>query len=322
MRVGVWIVFVGMAGILSAARSTECAAQETVAGQPVTLPGTEQFDLTSKSGETYRIFVAGPKDIPPGNGAPVIYLSDGNSNFPVVLAAAQKQARAGLQAVVVGIGYPTDDQEVHRRRRAVDLTPKTSPEWIKSNAPQMGDVETGGNDRFLAFIEDELKPAIERKFRIDRSRQTLFGHSFGGLFVLHALFSKPESFQTYVASSPSIWWNDGSVLEQAKAFAKDNSGENHSARLFVSIGSLEQRPGPGAPIQRAPSAGQKNMSEAAKGLAESLKASGVTVEFREFAEENHGTVVLPAASRGVRFALEDKAQGPPPASSGKANAFK
>jgi predicted alpha/beta superfamily hydrolase len=65
---------------------------------------------------------------------------------------------------------------------------------------------TGGNDAFLSFIIDELKPAIAKATQVDPGRQALFGHSLGGLFVLHALFSRSDAFDTFIAGSPSIWW--------------------------------------------------------------------------------------------------------------------
>jgi hypothetical protein len=209
---------------------------------------------------------------------------------------------------VVGIGYPTDDAKVHGERRSFDLTPPTSPDWLKSlpKGPAIG--KTGGNDEFLAFIEGELKPLVEKKYAVDRKRQTLFGHSFGGLFVLHTLFTKPEAFQTYLASSPSIWWNDRSVLGEEKAFAEKYACKELNARLLVTVGEWEQKAGPKVPKERAELLRDRRMVGNAKELADRLAKSpvkGLTVAFREFPEEDHGSVVLPAVSRGIRFALDD-----------------
>ncbi len=62
----------------------------------------------------------------------------------------------------------------------------------------------GGADDFLAFISADMKPLIESELAIDRGRQARFGHSVGGLFDVHVLFTRPESFESYVATSPSI----------------------------------------------------------------------------------------------------------------------
>jgi predicted alpha/beta superfamily hydrolase len=277
---------------------------------PVSIPQAEQFDVKSKGGLDYRIFVAAPKGKAPEKGYPVIYLTDGNGNFPTLLSAVRRQGPGGAAAVVVGIGYPSDDEKEFNARRTLDLTPLTSPEWLKSlpkGGPPLG--KTGGNDEFLKFIEDELKPLVERKYATDRARQTLFGHSFGGLFALHVLFTRPDAFQTYLASSPSIWWNDRSVLAEEQAFAKKLAGRAVNARLLVTVGEWEQKPGPKVTKERADMLRDRRQVDNARELADRmarLPVKKLTVSFREFAEEDHGSVVLPAASRGVRFALDDR----------------
>lgn len=280
-----------------------------VENRPVVIPRTEQFDVRAKSGLEYRIFLAVPTGELSAAGVPVIYLTDANSNFPILLAAAQRQIRETLPAVIVGIGYPTDDLAEIRRRRSVDLTPPTSSAWAAEKAKPFADLETGGNDRFCDFLEQELKPLIEKKYPVDRRRQTLFGHSFGGLFVLHVLFNRPESFKTYLASSPSLWWNDSSILQEEAAFLKKYAGQRVPARLLITVGEMEQPPlnaHPRQPVRRGPPG--RTVDET-KQLATRLSAAqldGLQAELRIFAEESHGSVVLPAASRGVRFSLENQ----------------
>lgn len=296
-----------MAGSLAKADPPVAPADLPVT-RPVVLPRAEMFDLRSKSGIEYRIYVAGQAGAIPETGAPVIYLTDGNLNFPVVLAAAQRQVRGGQSCVVVGIGYATDDPQEVRQRRSLDLTPPTSVEWMQKQAGPLADLKTGGHDQFADFIVNELKPIIERKYSINRQRQTLFGHSFGGLFALHVLFTRPELFQNYIASSPSIWWNDNSVLAEESEFIKKFTGKELPIKLMVSVGELEQGP-PGTNARPDPAQPQppRKTTPAAKELTARLNEAGIPglkVEYREFADENHGTVVLPAASRGVSFALE------------------
>jgi len=59
-------------------------------------------------------------------------------------------------------------------------------------------------DDFLKVIETDMKPRVFALAPVDRGNQTLFGHSFGGLTVLEALFREPGAFRTFVAASPSI----------------------------------------------------------------------------------------------------------------------
>lgn len=299
-----WLACSGLAALVPAVAS---AAEPELRSSPVVIPGAEQFDLRSKSGLDYRIFVAAPPGAPPDGGFPVIYLTDANGNFPVVLAAVRRQSLGEAAALVVGIGYPSDDRREQSERRWFDLTPAASAAWLRSlpsGGPAIG--KTGGIDDFLRFIEEELKPRIESRYSVDRRRQTLLGHSFGGLFVLHVLFSQPECFQTYLASSPSIWWNDASILAEQRAFVERVAERGIAARLLVTVGEWEETPGPGVPSERAQMLRERRMVTRARTLAESLQSAtihGLTVAHRVFDEEDHGSVFLPAASRGVRFAL-------------------
>lgn len=276
------------------------------AASPVTLPEARQFDFESRAGRSYRIFLAEPQGPKPEGGWPVLYLTDANSNFPVLLAAAQRQVRNQLPLVIVGIGYPGDDRTEHMRRRWFDLTPPASPEWVAQHAPEMAKLKPGGNDELLAFINSELKPLIESAIPIDQSQQTLFGHSFGALFALHVLFTTPKSFQTYLVASPSIWWNDGAILTEERRFLERFAGKALNRRVLITAGSLEGIP---RPLQGGNPAGSTNwnMVDTARAMSDRLATAGLTgftAEFRLFPEEAHGSVILPAASRGVRFALE------------------
>jgi predicted alpha/beta superfamily hydrolase len=65
----------------------------------------------------------------------------------------------------------------------------------------------GAHD-YLAFVERELIPYIEARYRADPQRRALGGHSLGGLFGAYALLTKPELFQHYILSSPSLWFHE------------------------------------------------------------------------------------------------------------------
>ncbi|PSN59292.1 hypothetical protein BS50DRAFT_626800 [Corynespora cassiicola Philippines] len=68
------------------------------------------------------------------------------------------------------------------------------------------------------------------------------GHSYGGLFTLYALFSGQGKgmFDTYIAASPSIWWDNGHVLCLAKSFASQRLTSDGRQNLFLSVVELEQ----------------------------------------------------------------------------------
>src|SRR5471032_1557562 len=146
------------------------------------------FDMASVAGQQYRIIVAPPPGPIPEQGYPVIYVLDGNAWAPMVAEIIRTNLDYGLlrqvvPAVVVGIGYPTE-QPFDMASRYRDLTTPTnkSPRYFASYYG-----EGGGLDAMFNFIQDAVQPAIEARFPIDVKRKTLVGHSLGGHFVLRAL---------------------------------------------------------------------------------------------------------------------------------------
>jgi len=266
-------------------------------GNKIEMPRSIQRDITcTRSGRDYRIFIAYPGEAPPASGYPVIYVLDANAVFGTMSEAVRVQGRRPdktgvIPAVIVGIGYRTEEPFDPARHR--DFTMPV-PE---SELPQSPDgnawPEQGGAEAFIAFIEEELKPQIEREFKIDRNRQAIFGHSLGGLFVLHMLFNKPGSFRNYIAGSPSIHWNKRILLEAELRFASGVEREGLDAGLLIGVGELEANH-------------KARMNENAREMSErlaALESKGLRVAFKEFEDEGHVSVLPVLISRAARFAL-------------------
>jgi hypothetical protein len=67
----------------------------------------------------------------------------------------------------------------------------------------------GGSPAFLRFIETELLPFVEARWRIGPTR-ILYGESYAGLFVLDAFGRGRQVFTGYIAVSPTVGvWPDG-----------------------------------------------------------------------------------------------------------------
>lgn len=266
------------------------AASQPDSWAPVIVPAARQLDVRSSvGGHASRLFVSVPDFPVPANGFPVLYVLDGNAAFPVAAflargAAGRSEVTGHVPPIVVGIGYPGDtDFDVPSRLR--DYTP-------------------GGAQLFLDFIEHEVKPLIAANHPVDRSRQAIFGHSFGGLFVLHALFKRPGSFSTFIASSPSIWWQDKVLLNDLPALQQGGV----RPRLQISVGALEDDPPKGnyPPEMRAMIASRLMIPPARELVAQLDGESGWAgkVVYHELAGEDHGPAWLPALSRGMQFFLE------------------
>lgn len=73
---------------------------------------------------------------------------------------------------------------------------------------------SGGGDRFISFLKNELIPYIDKTYPTNGTN-SLYGHSYGGLFVMYTLLTEPQLFQTYYATDPSFFWNDDFVIKLA-----------------------------------------------------------------------------------------------------------
>lgn len=182
---------------------------------------SQQFILSSKyTPHHYLINLYIPNTPAPKTGYPVIYMLDGNAVFDSARNVAQAidngSGKMGLDpVVVVAIGY-VGDSLFNAQQRALDYTPTAPTEKDKANP----NYKYGGAEQFLKFIQTELKPQIFNRTRINIEQQTLFGHSFGGLFVLHTLFKQPNSFQRYVAASPSLWFDNNLLSREQQDWRK------------------------------------------------------------------------------------------------------
>ncbi|WAC19097.1 alpha/beta hydrolase-fold protein [Luteolibacter sp. SL250] len=295
--------------ILAAACSIAIAGPLHAADEKVTpyqLPGTSDRIIKSASGAEYRIMVSVPEGKAPAGGHPVTYLLDGDDLFPLVTSLLRLQAGTGKAAkhngitpgIVVGIGYPDAS------RRDLDYTPQSPagpPETYRDGRPYPAR-PGGGADGFFKFIQEELKPLIEKEHSIDTSRQTLMGNGYGGLFALHVLFTSPASFQTYVAASPSVWWNNGYILTEENAFTKSLSGKDLSAKLVLTVGDMEQSlsrveiswPDADEREEHRLKVTRRRMVDNVREMAwrlEALAPEGLETDFRVFPGESHKSVI-------------------------------
>lgn len=276
-------------------RETLPMTEDTAQLEPVTLPGACQFTLHSAEGREYRILLSIPQQEAPAAGYPVIYMLDGHAIFNTVLDAERAQSRrfektGAASSVVVGIGYPSGLP--FSPERHYDYTLPVPVENLPASRDGLPWPPHGGADLFLRFIEETLKPKIEQLLPIDRSRQTLFGHSFGGLFTLHTLFTRPEAFRCYVAGSPSLHWARPQIEQEEAAFVARLREEQRELHLLIALGELEDD----APF---------HMLQHAQALSERLeplREYGLNVGFRVFEGENHGSTLPSLVSPMLRTA--------------------
>ncbi len=284
-----WLIVLGLIASIAPAIAEE--------GQSVLIPHARQYDFVSKiNGQRYRLFIRVPTEAAPDHGYPVFYVLDANYYFGTVSDEAQRLIHQKLVVpfIVVGIGYPTDDMDEVGTRRDFDLS---LPLRGKKTA------RYGGAEAFSRVLNEEIKPFVATHFNVAAADQTLFGHSFGGLFVLHELFLHPDALSAYAASSPSIFWSDKAVLQYEGPFAERVKQGAVRAKVLIMSGGKEQD------TKTAP---QTLMIDNASHLADrlaSLNPQQMPVSRVIFPGEIHATVPQPATSRAIIFAIPS-ARGP------------
>lgn len=184
-------------------------AQTTVRSEPFTIGETIHFQ-SDILGEARTLNIYLPESYHPDsvNTYPVIYLLDGSQDEDFIHIAGLVQFGSFSwinmlpESIVVGIA------NVDRKR---DFTFPTSIKQDQQDFPT-----SGGSAAFMNFLEEELQPLVNGRYRTTDS-QTLIGQSLGGLLATEILFKKPELFDHYIIISPSLWWDDESLLQLAPA---------------------------------------------------------------------------------------------------------
>jgi len=219
---------------------------------------------------------------------PVIYLLDGGADedFIHTVGLIQYNTFSWInripQSIVVGIA------NVDRRR---DFTFPTSIEEDKKRAPT-----TGGSAKFIDFIANELQPFIQGKYKTNNSK-TIIGQSLGGLLATEILFTKPTLFDKYIIISPSLWWNDGSLLKQNPAILNETFSQKTAVYIGVGKEGLASTKNPHV------------MEVDANILADKLqqtKSKNVKIYFDYMPEEDHATSSHPALFNAFRLLYPKK----------------
>jgi len=190
-------------------------AQDTL----LTVPNTGRLDSVNSTilhqKRYIQVFI--PEAYKPGSPDKydVLYVLDGgNWNISLI-----KQ----VQRFVEGEGNmpPTIIVSVMGIDRNVELTPTHLDSWKGS----------GGGHDFLGYIKNELIPYINQKYP-SNGDNTIWGHSLGGMFVLYAMLSEPNTFKSYICVDPSVWWDNCLVAKMAAE--KLPAMKDLNATLYIS----------------------------------------------------------------------------------------
>lgn len=170
---------------------------------------------------TYHVYVRVPEGYyeQPERRYPIVYLLDGDSLFPVIggnhifLTIDDKLP----EAIVVGISYGSFAKPTNRRH--IDFMPPGP--------------EESGTARFHQFLEKELLPAVESRYRADPAKRILFGQSRAGALILYSAFKRPDVFWARIASNPS--WVPGREI----FYGPPSPASRSDLHLLIAMGTDE-----------------------------------------------------------------------------------
>ncbi len=221
-----------------------------------------------------RVNVYLPRDYDdPGRRFPVLYLLDGGEkeDFHHITGLAQVSSAYGATQELIVVGIEGKD-------RKHDLTsPSADP----------GDVKllptSGGAAAYRHFLVDELKPWVSAHYRTS-GHTALMGESLAGLFTLETFLTAPQSFDDYIAASPSLWWNRGALSREAKADL--DAGHFSGRRLWLAAGDE------GGTMQEG--------VDRVTGALAAVKPAGLLWTYDPRPTERHDSLYHPVATAAIR----------------------
>jgi hypothetical protein len=253
------------------------------------LPGPEKITFRSEVlGEERTILVRLPEGYERSTRQyPVLYVLDGEYFFQQAVSAVQFLSELGYdrsqhpipELIVVGV------VNVDRDR---DYTPTHAPEQSQG---RLAFPTSGGADEFQAFLEREVFPLVESRYRASADR-TLSGWSLGGLFTVYTFLEAPSLFSRYLAISPSLWWDDSVVVKATRE--RLAGGDSLSSRpLLITLGALEGGDMDGS------------VRKLFAPLLSNRGSANLHFTFREIPAEGHGYVPYKAYYDGLSAAFAD-----------------
>jgi len=204
---------------------------------------------------------------------PVLYVLDAEWNFYWVSEVVQFMRDSRQIPYFIVVGVPNIDRE-H------DFTPAHDPHEISS----------GGGPLFERFLNEELAPGINAKFRTV-SYRILVGHSMGGALAADAFLRQTTGFEGYIAIDPSLGWDDQVLVRRAKEFVPT---ANSRAAIFIATAGWRDL---------NPTNLMTRSQELFVSILKTNSSPGIRIGY-EVESEDHNSSRLLGLYEGLRFIFE------------------
>ena len=220
---------------------------------------------------------------------PVLYLLDGDAHFHSVTGLLQFLGTGinGNYVIpeMIVVAIPNTD-------RTRDLTPTNV-----TKGPDGKEVPflktSGGMPNFFKFIKNEMIPHIDSGYHTMPFR-IFVGHSLGGIAVIDALYSMPETFNAYVSIDPSLWYDNQLLLKKAKDYFSKAKLNNK----FLYLGQANTTQADTSRNLHFESIIQFNS------IMESYNESGLHYKYKYYPDDDHGSVPMITEYDALHFIFE------------------
>jgi uncharacterized protein len=208
---------------------------------------------------------------------PVLYVLDGEWNFDWACKVVQYMGDVLEIPEMIVVGIPNTERER-------DMTPTHND----------SEASSGGGRAFERFLSEELAPAIEGRYRTEPYR-ILVGHSIAGALAVDCFLQQKKVFQGFVAIDPSLWWDNQTLVEQAKSFVP---GANSHDALFLAEANWPRN-------LYEESKSNKYGSDLFLAAMKGKEAPGIRIGSQFLDTDDHGSSRLMAVYQGLRFIFDD-----------------
>lgn len=208
---------------------------------------SETLKITSTANnQEYELYIQLPPSYQTSKKSyPVAILQDVRVTVPEVEKALNNLGGKDVENIIlVGISYSIGTPPKISRTR--DFTPTYAPNEKGAHSLE-AQKHSGKAGEYIQFLGDDLIPLLQKKYRINEEKKIFIGHSFGGLLGVYTLLVNADLFDSYIISSPSLWYDNRAIFHLEDAFSKENTSMN--AHVLMYIGELESQSKRGNMVQ-------------------------------------------------------------------------
>lgn len=291
-------------------RASSAGFGSELAPQPYVLEGTEVREIRAKAlHRNYQLFIGLPRGYAESTRRyPVPFVTDANYAFPLIRSIARRIRNGGEDMedfILVGLSYAIGETLEYSRRR--DYTPTVNGDQdavsdMLSAPPVYGEAEG-----YRKFIADEVFPMVAQHYRADMKRTIYAGHSFGGLFGLHVLFTEPSMFEKYIIGSPSLWFDRRVAFATERSYAKAHA--DLPAKVFMAVASYETLNCSSDNPRYNKTVDMVRDLQAMEHVLASRRYRSLEVQTMIIPDEDHLTVFPTVITRGLKWALPPERTG-------------